>query len=66
MDKKIKNAPNSILGDEQRTLAIGARLSGRNVVHRMAEVTDAQAVLALTTTVDLVNHIAGQPALPDP
>ena len=64
LDARIKNAPDSILGDEERTSANGARLTGRNAAHRMAEVTTAQAMLALVTTVDLVNHIAQQSALP--
>jgi len=63
LDQKIKNAK-TILGDEERTLANGARLTGRNAIHRMAEATNSQAMLALTTTADLLNHIAQQTPLP--
>jgi len=65
LDKKIKNAPTSMLGDEEKTLANGARLTGRNAIHRMATVTDSQAILALTATTSLLNHIAQQAALPE-
>lgn len=64
LDQKIKNAPKTILGDEERTLANGARLTGRNAIHRMAEATDPQAMLALTTAADLINHISQQTPLP--
>ena len=64
LDAKIKNAPKDILGDEEKALANGARLTGRNAIHRMAEVSDSQGMLALTTTADLLNHIAQQRSLP--
>ena len=64
LDAKIKNAPKSILGDEQRSQATGARLIRRNALHRMAMVSNTQGILALTTTIDLLNHTAQQTRLP--
>ena len=63
LDSKIKNAPNSILGDEEKTMA--TRLTGVNAIHRMATVNDSGAMLALMTTTSLLNHIAQQAALPE-
>ena len=61
---KIENTPKSILADEEKSQATGARLTGRNALHRMAEVSTTQAMLALTTTTGLINHIGQQRALP--
>ena len=65
LDSKIKNAPAYILGPEEISMANGARLSGRNVLHHMAQVTHTQAMVALTTTIDLINHIAQQEPMPE-
>ena len=64
LDAKIKNAPATILGPEEKSQATAARLIGRGAVHLMAPVPLSQAMLALGATIDLINHIAQQPALP--
>lgn len=60
LNEQIENAPQNILGDEEKTLAHGARLTGRNTLHRMREVTRTQALVMISATTDLVNHIVGQ------
>jgi len=67
LDDKITNARNSnpaILDEQQETQATAARLAGRNALHRGQQVNQTQAVLAVTSTVELVNHIAVQQPLP--
>ena len=64
IDTLIQNAPKQIMGDEERMLANGARLIGRNSLHRLAPVTRAQALAMITATTDLINHIAAQQPLP--
>jgi hypothetical protein len=64
LNQKIANTPRNMLGDEERSQATGARLTGRNALHRMASISDSQVMLALQTTVDLLNHIALQEPLP--
>ena len=59
----INGVPKPFLDDEQKTLAHGARLIGRNALHRQKPVTRAQALALLTGTTDLLNHIAAQPRL---
>ena len=61
---KIENAPESILGPEERSQAIAAKLTGRDAVHYMADIGITEALLALGATVNLVNHVAQQSALP--
>ena len=66
LDQKIVDGQNrlQILGYEEIAQAHGARLAGRNALHRGAAVSQSQAMLALQTTLDLLNHIALQtPAL---
>lgn len=60
LNEQIENAPQNILGDQEKTLANGARLTGRNTLHRMREVTRTQALVIISATTDLVNHIAAQ------
>lgn len=55
-----KNLP---LDDEAFALATGARLIGRNALHRKMNVTMSQALAMLTGTLDLLNHIGKQPAM---
>ena len=62
--EKIEGVPDSFLGPEQKTAAHATRLSGRNALHRLAQVTQAQALTALNVTIDLVNHISAQAPLP--
>jgi len=63
---KVEDAKSrlNILGDEEVALAQGARLVGRNALHRGASVTQTQATVALGATFDLVNHIASQTPSP--
>lgn len=65
LDAKIPNAKkHGILGDEEASQVHGARLSGRNALHRMQEVSQLQAMIALSATVFLLNHIAEQEPVP--
>ena len=62
--ERARKATPPILGDEEVSMSHGARLTGRNAIHRMAEVSERQAMLALTAASELVNHVAQQPAIP--
>ena len=66
LSAKIPNAQTMrILGGEEVAQAQGARLVGRGALHRMATVSQTQAMIALGATVDLLNHIGGwKPASP--
>ncbi len=64
-DAKITNAKkHGILGDDEVAQAHSARLSGRNALHRMMEVSQLQAVGVLGAAVFLLNHIAQQKPVP--
>ena len=63
--KKIEAAKKGeLLGDVEVSQAHGARLVGREALHRMGIVSQAQGMLALAATVDLLNHITKQKPLP--
>ena len=62
LNERIENAP--FLGDQEKMLAHGARLIGRNALHRMMPVSQSQAMNAITGTIDLVNYIARQKPVP--
>lgn len=51
------------LDDEAFALATGARLIGRNTLHRKMEVSASQALAMLSGTLDVLNHIGAQPAM---
>ncbi|MBI4337039.1 MAG: DUF4145 domain-containing protein [Chloroflexi bacterium] len=63
--EKIEVAKQSKFLDEvQYTAAHAARIAGRDALHRMGAVSQSQALLALTATVEVLNHLA--PNLPLP
>ena len=64
LDEQLKNAPKSILDDDQKSLGHGARLFGRNALHRSMDIKPAQAQALLVITVGLLNHIAQQKPVP--
>ena len=68
LKKKIIYAKDKlkILGDEEVSQAQGARLIGRDAIHRGLEVTQTQALISLGATLDLVNHINESSPAPVP
>ena len=64
--KRIEGAKeHGLLGDVQVSQAHGARLSGNEALHQMGAVSQSQGMLALTSCVDLINHINLQEPLPE-
>ena len=61
--EQVNNAPPSFMGDDEKAIAHGARLIGRNALHHTMVVSPAQASTMLTATIDLLNYIAKQPEL---
>ena len=62
---KIETAKEGGLLDEVHyTEAHSARITGRDVLHRIGNVSLSQAILALTATADVLNYLAPKPPLP--
>lgn len=60
--EKIPNAQRmGIIGDEEVSQAQAARLTGRDALHHGRLVSQSQALLALTATLQFLNHVAQQP-----
>ena len=63
LDAKIKKA-GKYLSAEELALANAARLTGRNALHRLAVVSHANALGALTNTIDFLNAVGEKTPFP--
>jgi hypothetical protein len=63
LDAKIKKA-GDYLDPEERALANAARITGRNAIHRLAVVSAANALGALTNSTDFLNSVSEKDMFP--
>lgn len=63
LDAKIKRA-GDYLSDEERSLANAARITGRNVLHHLAVVSKANALGALTNSIDFLDAVSAKESFP--